>query len=134
MEVIEKFFSQITGIKQKMEKIDSNPTVTICPFQNQCDGMILRLQGWAKEILSHYEGSYQILSFNLINGKPYWTHKNGKTALMYNSQLKMWIFGPVQYGGERGDIASKSYENTKWHYLNNTEWISTNIDVIVDLG
>ena len=93
------------------------------------------MKGVPKKRYASYEGSYNILSSDLINNKPYWINKHDRNkALMYNSQLKMWIFGPVQNGGERGDIASKSYENTKWHYLNNTEWISTNIDVIVDLG
>ena len=31
-DVIEKFFGQNTGIKQNMEKIESHPTITICPF------------------------------------------------------------------------------------------------------
>ena len=44
-EVIEKFFGQNTGIKQNMEKIDSHPTITICPFQNQCKKPILGLPG-----------------------------------------------------------------------------------------
>ena len=34
-EVIEKFFGQDIGIKQNMEKIESHPTITICPFQYQ---------------------------------------------------------------------------------------------------
>ena len=36
-EVIEKFFGQNTGIKQNMEKIESHPTITICPFIDHCD-------------------------------------------------------------------------------------------------
>ena len=31
-EVIEKFFGQSIGMKQNMEKIESHPTITICPF------------------------------------------------------------------------------------------------------
>ena len=31
-DIIEKFFGQNTGIKQNMEKIESHPTITICPF------------------------------------------------------------------------------------------------------
>ena len=31
-EVIEKFFGQYTGIKQNKEKIESHPTIIICPF------------------------------------------------------------------------------------------------------
>ena len=31
-EVIEKFSGEITGIQQNMEKIESHPTITICPF------------------------------------------------------------------------------------------------------
>ena len=35
--VIEKYFGQITGIKQSMERIKSHPTITICPFKDQCE-------------------------------------------------------------------------------------------------
>ena len=42
-EVIEKFFCQSTGIKQNMDKIDLQPSITICPF-----------------LYSPYEGKYYI--------------------------------------------------------------------------
>ena len=44
-EVIKKYFGKNTGIKQNMEKIDSHPTITICPFQNKCMKLILGLPG-----------------------------------------------------------------------------------------
>ena len=37
-DIIEKFFGQNTGIKQNMEKIESHPTITICPFLQFLDG------------------------------------------------------------------------------------------------
>ena len=82
MDVIKEFFGQNIGITQNMEKIESHPTITICTYLNQCDGpmkLILKLKGKPKK-LSHlvtYEGSY-FLSTNLVNGKPYWIHKNNR--------------------------------------------------------
>ena len=47
-EEIAKYFSQATGIKQNMEKIEAHPTITICPF-----------------LLSPYEGNHYIISSEL---------------------------------------------------------------------
>ena len=40
--VIEKYFGQITGIKQSMERIESHPTITICPFKDQCEANFIQ--------------------------------------------------------------------------------------------
>ena len=70
-EVIEKFFGQNTGIKQNMEKIELHPTITICPFLEQCDRpgvpnkIIVKLEGAAKDTQSNMEGTY-ILGTNLV--------------------------------------------------------------------
>ena len=143
-DVIEEFFGQNTGIKQNMEKIESHPTITICTFLNKCDGsmkLILKLKGKPKKLqrLASYEGSY-ILSSDLVNGKPYWTHKNdGMKVLSYNSQSKMWKFGQIEDIGKKGAIIANStgavpYEFTKWSYGTNKGLIPTMTDVVVELG
>ena len=144
--VIEKFFAQNTGIKQNMEKIESHPTVTICPFQEQCDGpmkLIFRLHGEPKKMknLVSYVGTYNILSSDLINGKPYWIHKHdANNAIWYNSTYEAWIFGPkVMIGSTTGQIAgfngSLPYEVQTWSCLNNdNELINISTDVVVELG
>ena len=148
-EVIEKFFGQYTGIKQNMEKIELHPTVTICPFLEQCDGpmkLILRLQGEAKEIkyLAGYEGSYNILSSELINGKPYWIHKyDQEKALWYSTEEKLWLIGQIKYIGGKyigGDTANffstdKVPYDAYWYFFNNDQsWKFTTTDVVVELG
>ena len=143
-EVIEKFFGQNTGIKQNMEKLESHPTITICPFMYQCDRPMklnLRLKGYAKLFASKYEGSYNIYSSDLINGKQYWIHKyNRSLALMYNSQLQLWIFGPKGLNGSDGAISGNSYglepyEISTWQWNVNGIWIPIrSTDVVLEKG
>ena len=144
-EVIEKFFGQSTGIKQNIEKIESHPTVTICPFQEQCDRpmkLIFRLHNSEEKekYLVSYLGSYNILSPDLINGKPYWIHKHdANNALWYNSAYEAWIFGPVVYIGGFGLIiglhGTLPYEVQTWLYFNHDyKLIDITTDVVVELG
>ena len=144
-DVIEKFFDQNTGIKQNMEKIESHPTISICPFLDQCDGPMklnLTLKGEAKKRYASFEGSYNILSSDLINQKPYWIHKHDRNkALMYNSNAKMWVFGPRDMNGTVAFIIGISngavpYENTIWYHGDPIEnkFIHTPNDIVVDLG
>ena len=144
MDVIKEFFGQNIGITQNMEKIESHPTITICTYLNQCDGpmkLILKLKGKPKK-LSHlvtYEGSY-FLSTNLVNGKPYWIHKNNRMqVLSYNSQSKTWKFGEIEEIGKKGFIIGNSNgtlpsEVTEWSYGTRTGLIPTTTDVVVKLG
>ena len=143
-EVIEKFFGQNTGIKQNMEKLESHPTITICPFMYQCDRPMklnLRLKGYVKLLAGEYEGSYNIYSSDLINGKQYWIHKyNRSLALMYNSQLQLWIFGPKVLNGSDGAISGNSYglepyEISTWQWNSNGIWIPIrSTDVVLEKG
>ena len=145
-EVIENFFGQDTGIKQNMVKIESHPTVTICPFLDQCDGpmeLILRLQGEPKDIknLSIYEGIYNTMSSDLINDKPYWTHKQERNkALWYNTEKELWIIGPMEYIGSNigyfnfNGTVEVPYEASGWYYWNNGYWNFTTSDVVLELG
>ena len=144
-DVIEKYFGQNTGIKQYMEKIDSHPTITICPFQGKCDGsmaLTLTLQGELKETknLAIYEGIYNIISSDLINNKPYWLHKHDRNkALWYNGDYGVWCFGPkgnyfdFDFLGNINDTVP--YEATGWYYKSNSwDWIFTTTNVTVELG
>ena len=96
-----------------------------------------------KEIqnLVPYLGSYNILSPDLVNGKPYWIHKHdANNAIWYNSTYKAWIFGPkVMIGSTTGQIVgfngSLPYEAQTWSRLNNdNELINISTDVVVELG
>ena len=149
-EVIEKFVGQSKSIKQNMEEIESHPTVTICPFLEQCDGpmkLTLRLQGAASEVeyLTLMEGRYDILSSDLINGKPYWMHQSDDVkvvplALWYNAENEKWIFGHLKDIGSNVALifykgtAAVPYEATGWYYWNHHYWNFTTTDVVVDLG
>ena len=145
MEVIEKMFVQNTGIKQNMEKIELQPTVTICPFLEQCDTPMkldLRLQAEAKKIENpaFYEGSYDIMSSDLINGKPYWTHKKHVYKALWYSENEFWVFGLIEdIGTDEGPLIGMGtlpYEtNTTWYYLNNNyQWTNAFPDVVVEPG
>ena len=133
-DVIEKFFGQNTGIKQNLEKIELHPTISICPFLNQCvRPIILRLQGDPKEKFGHYEGSYSISSY-LLNGKPYWTHDDRKSYYIgYNIEYKAWEFGPdnLIWADLNG---TAPYESTTWYYYINGRDIPTTTDIVVELG
>ena len=138
-------FVQNTGIKQNMEKIELHPTVTICPFLEQCDTPMkldLRLQAEAKKLENpaFYEGSYDILSSDLINGKPYWTHKQNVYKALWYSENEFWVFGLIEdIGTDEGPLIGMGtlpYEtNTTWYYLNNNyQWTNAFPDVVVEPG
>ena len=105
--------------------------------------MIFRLNGEPKKMknLVSYVGTYNILSSDLINGKPYWIHKHdANNAIWYNSTYEAWIFGPkVMIGSTAGQIVgfngSLPYETQTWSCLNNdNELINISTDVVVELG
>ena len=136
-----------TEIQQHEVEIESHPTITICPFLDldQCAGQmkfILKLDGEVKKRYAIYEGTYSILSSDLINQKPYWIHKHDKNkALMYNSNAKMWVFGPRDMNGTVAFIIGISngavpYEDTIWYHgvPKENKFIHTPNDIVVELG
>ena len=145
-EVIEKFFGQNKGIKQSIEKIETHPTVTICPFLYQCDGQykfVLRLQDLQvgatmhKEWVASYAGSYTNLSPERINGQLTFTHTHDVNRVMwYCSRNREWQIGP------RLDIGTCNFAFFKskysilndWHYWNDGHWNVTAPDVVVEKG
>ena len=127
-EVIEKYFGQNTGIKQNMEKIESHPTITICPFLDQCGSpgipqkIIVELKGAAKDAQSNKEGIY-ILSTILVNDKEHWIHDSGSNALWYE---KGWNIGQIENLGistansiYSPDDSEGPLEATTWKYFKN---------------
>ena len=127
-DVIEKFFGQNTGIKQNMEKIESHPTITICPFLDQCGSpgipqkIIVELKGAAKDAQSNKEGIY-ILSTILVNDKEHWIHDSGSNALWYD---KGWNIGQIENLGistansiYSPDDSEGPLEATTWKYFKN---------------
>ena len=80
--------------------------------------MIVTLQGNAKEAQSIMEGSY-ILKTNLVNKKPWWKHRNGRTAIWHANDGYWWI-GLKEYLGRTtfGDIRSKEdpLQALTWEY------------------
>ena len=128
-DVIEKFFGQNTGIKQNMEKIESHPTITICPFLDQCGSpgipqkIIVELKGAAKDAQSNKEGIY-ILSTILVNDKEHWIHDSGSNALWYDD--KGWNIGQIENLGistansiYSPDDSEGPLEATTWKYFKN---------------
>ena len=77
-----------------------------------------------------------MLSTDLINGKPYWTHKHGPLALWYNDEW--WYIGYKWYiGYSVGSLVCNNtvpYEASCWSYWNNGYFNFTATDVFVDLG
>ena len=131
------FFGQNKGIKQHMDKIELHPAITICPFQDQCvRPIILRLKGKPKELYSQYEGSYQILSSDLFNGKPYWTHNDrNKYYVYYNYGYKRWMVEPDdKIISDLSYLGETPFESTTWYYWSNGTYISTTTDVVVEGG
>ena len=127
-DIIEKFFGQNTGIKQNMEKIESHPTITICPFLDQCGSpgipqkIIVELKGAAKDAQSNKEGIY-ILSTILVNDKEHWIHDSGSNALWYE---KGWYIGQIENLGistansiYSPDDSEGPLEATTWKYFKN---------------
>ena len=145
-DIIEKFFGQNTGIKQNMEKIKSHPTITICPFLNQCgrpgipQKIIVKLEGEAEDALSDFdtEGTY-IIGSNLVNGKAYWIQesKSQSNAIWYDNKYRNWNIAPIKNLGSTTaalyspDDSVGPFEATTWKYWK-SGWIkSTDIAILI---
>ena len=143
-EVIEKFFGQNTGIKQNMENIESHPTITICPFQDQCgrpgvpQKIIVKLKGAAKDAHSSREGTY-IIGSNLVNGKAYWIQesKSQSNAIWCDNKYRNWNIARIKYLGSTTaalyspDDTVGPFEATTWKYFK-SGWIeSTDISILI---
>ena len=150
-EVIAKFFGQNTGIKQNMEKIESHPTIIVCPFLSQCDRpgvpqkIIVKLKGAAKHAQSSYEGIYN-LGTNLVNAKAYWIQEGGSKALWNDKKTKHWRIGKSKHLGNSSghriyspDKAVGPLEATTWKYYKKYTfgkhgWIKAGADIVIAQG
>ena len=145
-EAIEKFFGKNTGIKQNVEKIESHPTVTICPFLDQCgrpgvpQKIIVKMKGETKKALTstYIEGTY-ILETDLVNGKAHWIQDSISKlyALWYDKKYGDWNIGKIGNLGSSTasiyspDNSSGPHEATTWKYTNGSKWIeSTDIAIL----
>ena len=138
MKVIEKFFGQYTDVKQNTEKIQSHPTITICPFQEQCvkpvpNEIFVKLNGEVKDVHSSKEGSY-ILGTNLVNGKAYWIH-NDSNAIWCDKGYGYWFIGKIEnLGSSKASMYSPDdsvgpLESTYWIYSNDGWHGSTDVAI-----
>ena len=150
-EFIEKFLGQNTGIMQNMGKIESHPSVTICPFIDKCDRqgvpkkIIVKLKDAANDTQFRRAGTY-ILGTKLVNGKAYWI-QDGSNALWWceikNGHLPPgWLIGKITaLGSNTGGIYSPDdevgpLEANSWKYYSKKQqsWINAGTDIAIFQG
>ena len=129
---------------QNMGKIESHPSVTICPFIDQCDRpgvpkkIVVKLIGAENDIQSSKEGTY-IIGPKLVNGEAYWI-QDGPNALWFNKEYRWWCIGNIKYLGSIKSSICKfvadPLEANTWRYCSENEdnWIEAGTDFEISPG
>ena len=96
------------------------------------------MKGDIKAIHNGLEGIYIINRFNLLNGKPFWEHKNNvNTKIWFGENGTMWNIGTYYGTSDYYVTAIYSIENAvgpletnSWAYYNGSDFIfSTDISL-----